>query len=386
MTRPYRILLVTPVSPYSVASGAEQRSKLLLQALQTLGTTDVLQLQHGQHTEVSSIKESGQPKILVTLHRADLTLRRYEPKLDLTQRIESALGNPIAHYDLVVGRYLWSVCQLRIPQHVPVIVDLDDFKCRYAPGQSWTWQLAKERLSKALAYRLMQKQLNRFQGAFVVSHQDQHELSQLPNVLLPNVALTTCAEPTPVPTSKNVLFVGSLWYRPNADAVQWLLKRVWPLVLAVEPQATLTLVGSASLATRTQWASHPRVSAPGFATDLATCYQDASLVVAPIQSGGGTNIKVLEAMAHGRPCLVSRFVAESFNERFVDGQHWLVAENEREFAAQICEVLSNQRASEKIAKAGYLAVRQTATADAFTSIAVPFIRACLQKHQHMPNP
>ena len=123
LPKPLRILFVTPVTPFSTASGSEQRSALMLQALKSVATVDVLQLQHGKKTQVEVIEDKGNNSVMAQVAGADLSFRRYQPKPQLTQLVERALQCEMGHYDLIVGRYVWPVCQLVIPPATPVIAD-----------------------------------------------------------------------------------------------------------------------------------------------------------------------------------------------------------------------------------------------------------------------
>ncbi|HLL18476.1 MAG TPA: hypothetical protein VK439_06820, partial [Rubrivivax sp.] len=104
-----RILYITPANPFSAASGAEQRSAILLLALQALGSVDVLVLTPGPQTRVWREPDDGD-----RVWRGEVPdgggLFRYRPKPQLTQELETALGTGIDSYALVVGRYLWSLC------------------------------------------------------------------------------------------------------------------------------------------------------------------------------------------------------------------------------------------------------------------------------------
>ncbi len=306
MTKPLRILFVTPVSPFSIASGAEQRSALMLQALQGFASVDVLQLRQGKTTGVAAIEDKSNGCVAAQVAYADLSFRRYQPKPQLTQLVERALQSEMGHYDLIMGRYVWPVCQLVIPDTIPVIADLDDFKYRCTKDSPVTWASFRTRAEKALAAFFARRQLSRFRAVFFVSALDQREAPHLTSEVLPNVPYSCPNLRVPVQGSSNVLFVGSLWYRPNAEGIDWLLKHVWPSVIRKVPSATLSLFGAASSKRRESWQAHPGVFAPGFVDDLDQAYANAALVVVPVLSGGGSNIKVLEALAHRRPCLVTR--------------------------------------------------------------------------------
>jgi glycosyltransferase involved in cell wall biosynthesis len=226
----------------------------------------------------------------------------------------------------------------------------------------------------------VRKQLRRFSGAFVVSAQDQQEVKVirgLPTVFLPNVPFGKAAQRSPIPQLKQVLFVGSLWYRPNADGINWYLQQVWPKVLATLPDARLTLVGAAPPHVRAAWATHHGVSAPGFVDDLATTYQQASLVVVPLHSGGGTNIKVLEALAHDRPCLMTDFVAKAFAGHLSDQSEILVATHAEDFVTQTLAALRHPERLQDLADAGQLAVQRLFSTELFKSRVADFARQVL---------
>lgn len=373
MHTPPRILFVTPVSPFAMASGAEQRSGLMYQALCQLGPVDVVEISAGAADSVTTVQELGHTKVKLVVGGANLTLGRYQPKPRLNLALQDALGQALTQYRCVVARYLWPGCQLDIPASVPILVDLDDFKYRYGQDAAWSVATLKERMSKWLAHRLARRQLRRFTAAFAVSAADQAEVTELPSVFLPNVPLAQLAQPTPVPSSQKLLFVGSLWYRPNSEGVDWFLAKVWPQVLAANPGATLTLVGAAPAATRAAWAMHPRVAAPGFVDSLDDVYKQANLVIVPVHSGGGTNIKVLEALAHGRPCLVTQFVHTAFATAFVADQHLLVAAGPAAFAAAANQALASTAAMGALARQGHAKVAQLFTPQSFQDTVVQWV-------------
>jgi glycosyltransferase involved in cell wall biosynthesis len=377
-----RILFVTPVSPFANSSGSEQRSAMMLEALSQLGQVDVLILKHGEQTKVISASQSGQAHVLAVVAGSGLSFSRYRPKPALTNSIAHALGCPMQGYQLIVGRYVWPLCQLAVPHSVPLLADLDDFHYRYSPFSPWTLASAKERLVKAVTHRMVRRQLGRFTGAFAVSAQDQHEIeaiSTLRTVFLPNVPFGAAPALTPVPANHNILFVGSLWYRPNADGINWFLKHVWPLVRAQEPRASLTLAGAAPAHVRAAWSTKPGVTAPGFVDDLAATYQQSRVVVVPLQSGGGTNIKVLEALSHARPCLVTQFVARAFEGCLAKDTELLVAGNAQDYATQLIAslALTNQDKTLAAAKAGHSAANMFFSRPLFRSRVAEFAQTLL---------
>jgi len=379
-----RILFVTPVSPFSSASGSEQRSALMLSALTQVGEVDVLQLSQGGQSRVVADCNGGHLFVTAVFAGSDRSLWRYRPKADLTGHIEHALNHSLAEYQLIVGRYVWPVCQLVVPKSVPILVDLDDFRFRFSPLLPLTLATVKQRVLKSVAHYLARQQLKRFSGFFGVAAQDQREMTSgdsLPGVFLPNVPYAACTVPSPLPINKSVLFVGSLWYGPNIDGINWLLHHVWPTVLAKEPAAKLTLVGAAPKNVLTHWSQQPGVNAVGFVEDVSVFYQQTRLVVVPLLAGGGTNIKVLEALGFGRPCVVTRFVANAFAEHLVADKEILVANDATEFAKEICNALlpNSQPRLQQMTQAGHTAIRASFTPASFKKCVADFAQALLNK-------
>jgi glycosyltransferase involved in cell wall biosynthesis len=102
-------------------------------------------------------------------------------------------------------------------------------------------------------------------------------------------------------------FVGPASYDANRRAVEQLLGRIWPLVSRRVPGAELRLVGNGW---RQVARTHPDVIDRGFVPDLSAELRAATIALAPLRSGAGTKIKVLEAMAAARPVVATRIAAE----------------------------------------------------------------------------
>jgi glycosyltransferase involved in cell wall biosynthesis len=95
----------------------------------------------------------------------------------------------------------------------------------------------------------------------------------------------------------DLLFLGNFNYAPNVEAAQWLCREILPRL----PGATLALVGHSPSAALQDLAQQGRVLVSGTVSDVGPFYRGARLVVVPLHAGGGTSIKVLEALARRRP-------------------------------------------------------------------------------------
>jgi polysaccharide biosynthesis protein PslH len=138
----------------------------------------------------------------------------------------------------------------------------------------------------------------------------------------------------------SVLFFGQLGYEPNVRGLLWFLDAVWPIVLRDAPSARLRIVGASApdrLVAAAQRAL--RVDFGGFVPDLEPELARSRVVIAPIPFGGGTRMKVLEAMAAGRPVVGTTLGVEEIG--FRDGDHGFIADAPEDMAAAVIRLLGD---------------------------------------------
>jgi glycosyltransferase involved in cell wall biosynthesis len=154
--------------------------------------------------------------------------------------------------------------------------------------------------------------------------------------------------PRPGSGSGELLFVGNLTYPPNVHAAITLAEEVLPDVAARSASPVrAVLVGpiepSGPIA---RLASRPGVTVTGFVADLSPYYGSAELVVAPIEVGGGTRIKLLEAFAHGVPVVTTPAGAAGLAVR--DGEQLLIADAVSSLSDAACRVLASPALAAKL--------------------------------------
>jgi len=125
---------------------------------------------------------------------------------------------------------------------------------------------------------------------------------------------------------------------------------------------------------RERWTRQPGVEAPGFAQDLRAEYEQAALVVVPIHSGGGSNIKLLEALAHGRACVATRFCVEAFGDELRDGVEVFAADDPAAFAQLCLDLLGDAPRRATLARNGHAAVSSSFTQARFDAVVAAMIR------------
>jgi sugar transferase (PEP-CTERM/EpsH1 system associated) len=159
--------------------------------------------------------------------------------------------------------------------------------------------------------------------------------------------------PADVPESDrqpHALFVGKMDYRPNVDAVQWFCREVLPLVRSRSPTFRFTICGAHPTRAVRELARVDGVLVTGRVPDTRPYLDDAAISVIPLRAGSGTRLKMLEAMAMGRPVVSTSIGAEGLDA--VSGIHFIKANTATEFAARIVELLDQPAERERLGSAG----------------------------------
>ena len=99
---------------------------------------------------------------------------------------------------------------------------------------------------------------------------------------------------------KRILFVGLMAYHANIDAAVWFTKEIWPRLYKMMPDKTLTIVGASPTAAVLALRNEPGVEVTGTVPDVRPYYSEAFAAIAPLRTGAGTRLKILEGMAAGR--------------------------------------------------------------------------------------
>jgi len=181
-----------------------------------------------------------------------------------------------------------------------------------------------------------------FRTNITVSEDDSRELSEIcPGAVtevIPNGVDTGYFVPQRGGEVESVIFTGGMNMFANRDGVDWFLEAVWPFVRRELPRVRFVAIGQRPSSKLLAAAERGEgVEAPGFVADVRPAVAKAAVYVVPLRVGGGTRLKVLDAMAQGKAIVTTSLGAEGIDVR--DGEHIVVADEAELFAARIVELL-----------------------------------------------
>jgi sugar transferase (PEP-CTERM/EpsH1 system associated) len=156
------------------------------------------------------------------------------------------------------------------------------------------------------------------------------------------------------PTRDSLVFVGSMDYHANIEAAVDFAREIWPLARAEFPDLRLKLVGSNPAPPIRALASEPGIEVTGTVPDIRPYYSAAVAAIVPLKTGGGTRLKILEALAAGVPVISTRAGAEGL--ALTPGEHFIIAETRDEWLGAIRRVSDPQGAA-ALSAAGHMQVR-----------------------------
>jgi glycosyltransferase involved in cell wall biosynthesis len=161
----------------------------------------------------------------------------------------------------------------------------------------------------------------------------------------------------PTPRPRGLVFTGSLDWLPNDDGVCWFLRSVWPRICQTHPDASVTIVGrEPSPALQSLAAAAPgAVRVTGRVPDVRPFVEESSVFIVPLRVGGGTRLKIYEAMAMEKPVVSTTIGAEGLP--LTDGVHLLRADSEDAFAASVCRMFEDAELSRSLGSNGAQFVR-----------------------------
>lgn len=363
MSNKKNILFITTYNPYLQKTGAHQRTHHIFEALRQYGNVDTLFFNLYDQDTIVEDKS-------INNHIIDL-------RNDLISKISSCINffnqniiNPTnkkckqlyndtiqrKHYDFIVFRYLPTAVMCGVKDYSNVIIDIDDIPWhnyyRMAQNPTYPWI---QRIYFQFKYKGIKKQSLKIMSDcklyYTANPQDclTSNSHYLPNI--PSHIEEINYIPTP---NKNILFVGFMAFPPNYQGVDYFIKNVWNKIIEKHSDASFYIAGKGTPEyLKSEWEKYPNTHVLGYVDDLKALYEKCFIVVSPIYSGAGTNIKVLEALAMKKVCVISQFAFKGFEQHFTHGEEILIAKSNNEYIQLLDNVLNNLDKYTSIAIKGF---------------------------------
>ena len=381
-----KILLLTPQFPYPPHQGTTLRNYNLIAGLARRHKVHLISFgdpTKSQGTPVDDLCHSVQV-FPAPQHTMDQRLKglAFSRLPDMAQRLPSAafqaaLAKTLERLDpdvvevegIELAQYLFQVADIRGDRKRPLLV-YDDHNAEYVLQQrAFETDVRQPRRWIAAAYSYVQwRRLRTYERracltadrVVAVSDTDARALRKLiPSLeiaVVPNgVDMDYYTAPVPPleteegPGALDLVFTAKMDFRPNVDAVLWFAQSVLPLIRRESPETRFWAVGKSPHARLAPLAQDPGVVLTGWVEDVRPYIAGASLYVIPLRIGGGTRLKVLEAMGMGKAIVSTALGCEGFD--LVPGQELVVADEPAEFAAAVLDLLRNAERRERLGRA-----------------------------------
>lgn len=227
--------------------------------------------------------------------------------------------------------------------------------------QIWERHLSDEKnLLKKWYLNLQNKRLKKFEidcihnvdAVVTITDEDKKNISKINSRAQLHTCLTGIKlneyEPVLNPGAKNTLFhFASMDWLPNIEAVDWLLDKVWPLVLKQHPGARLIIAGR-GMPEHIKQQSSPQIQIIEQVASSQQFYQTYDIMLVPLWSGSGLRIKLVEGLAYGKAIITTSIGAEGIP--YTHQKDVMIADNELDFATAISEILAQPELKQRLQK------------------------------------
>jgi len=278
---------------------------------------------------------------------------------ELQRRLNQLLAT--GGFDLVVCDFLAPVAN--VPEHLPCPSVLFTHNVE---AEIWRRhaETARSPLRKALLRSQWRKTVQferdavrRFDLVLAVSDTDRRTLlnaygplRQPVHVVPTGVDTAYFAQVSATVRPRHLVFTGSMDWLPNEDGMLYFVHEVLPLIRRDEPSATLSIVGRAPTPAIVKLGSEYGVEVTGRVDDVRPHMAAAAIYVVPLRIGGGTRLKIFEAMAMGKPVVSTTIGAEGLPVRA--GIDVLIADSAAAFAGSVVRLFRSEGERTRVGEAG----------------------------------
>jgi sugar transferase (PEP-CTERM/EpsH1 system associated) len=386
------ILVLTPQFPYPLHQGTTIRNYNLIAGLAEHHEVHLLSFGNPRETRGTpleslcrSVRQIEPPQRAMRQRLIDLAFSRLP---DMAHRLpsstfEAALAEVLNREDVDVvevegielAQYLFQAARLRGNSERPLLV-FDDHNAEFVLQQrAFETDARIPRRWAGAAYSFVQwRRLQRYERracvtadrVVAVSEADADAIGRLapglPVSVVPNgvdmefyATLPPALDSQSGPGAEDLVFTGKMDFRPNVDAVLWFASQVLPRIQHAVPGARFWVVGKDPHPRLAALSANPAVVLTGRVDDVRPYIAGAAVYAVPLRIGGGTRLKVLEAMAMGKAIISTAVGCEGFE--FVRDRELIIADEPAEFAAAALDLMRDRERRERLGQAARLFAR-----------------------------
>jgi len=366
--RKLKILVVSPYIPAETGHGSWIRTHNLMKALakthelhllafsnmaqQKTGKSPLFKKTHIIKKNVRPLGEQSKLRIVAGV----LSPKPYLININHSKKMAEKLGELLSRerFDIIYFNQLQMAQYRTQVEGIPCVLDQHNIETHYIYSYV---KSRKNPLLKALAYfeylktkAFESRTCKEFNKVFVVSEADREYLQQIcpeanSSVIENGVDLNYFKYQQNEKSGNNILFVGVLDKIANCEAVHFFHKQVWPKIKEKIPDASFFVVGK-NPAKSIREIEGNGVKVTGFVKDVREFYQISKVAVVPLFCGGGTKIKIIEAMALGTPVVSTTKGIEGLDVS--NNVNILVADSAEEFAEKTIALLKSEELRNKL--------------------------------------
>jgi len=149
----------------------------------------------------------------------------------------------------------------------------------------------------------------------------------------------------------HILHIGTMYWPPNIDAVNWFVREIYPLIRQQRPDVQFDVVGSRPPADLLALNDTGQgINVTGYVEDPTPYQQRAAVMIVPLLAGGGMRVKILQSLAEGIPIVSTTLGCEGIG--VTDGEDILIADEPGDFAAAVLRVLNDRALAQRLSHNG----------------------------------
>ncbi|MCH7504372.1 glycosyltransferase [PVC group bacterium] len=351
-----KILFVVPQIPFPIDTGAKIRTYNHIKNLSALHSVSVIGFAGHRATLEGFEKLLGKVKIIGVKRKnswmdrlESLIMSFFSKKPYVVLKYDCAKMREVLKSKVRDGEYdIVHFDHIHMAQYVDLVPDipacLDEHNVEYIIAERLCEKLpfglkkffVKWQASKMKAYE--KERIDKFRAVFTVSLTDANLLEKLSHKGAVHVASNgvNCrdfAYQMNTRKPQQLVFIGSLDWWPNIDAMKWFFTDIWGSLSQALPRLTCSIVGRKIHSSLKTYFADEKISVYQNVEDIRPYFLDADILIVPIRIGGGTRIKILESMALGRPVVSTTIGAEGIEAE--DKKEIMLADTPKAFIEKI---------------------------------------------------